>query len=96
MIYAEKQGTYRKECSHQFEIDAIAFYAEREILQISQRNLQDRAPNASRARLKFDTEVESLVGTRRESGSDLRRAGRTDVVTHRLPAQRRSPSETFP
>ena len=60
------------------------------------KNLQDRAPNASRARLKFDTEVESLAGTRRETGSDLRRAGRTDVVTHRLPAQRRSPSETFP
>ena len=39
-------------------------------------NLQDRAPNASWARLKFDTEIESLVGTRRVSGSDLRRAGR--------------------
>lgn len=43
----------------------IAFYAKREILKISQRNLQDRAPNASWARLKFDTEIESLAGTRR-------------------------------
>jgi len=42
----------------------IAFYAKKEILQISQRNLQDRAPNASLARLKFDTEIESLAGTR--------------------------------
>ena len=66
----KKRGTYRKECSHQFEIDAIAFYAEREILQISRKNLQDRAPNASRARLKFDTEVESLVGTRQLPARD--------------------------
>ena len=42
----------------------IVFYAKKESLQISQRNLQDRAPNASWARLKFDTEIESLAGTR--------------------------------
>lgn len=69
---------------------------ENNILQISGRNLQDRAPNANRARLKFDTEIESLVGTRRVSGLKLRRAGRTFILTQKLPAQRRSPSETFP
>lgn len=33
----------------------IAFYAKREILQISQRNLQDRAPNAqeSEAQIRY-------------------------------------------
>ena len=64
---------------------------EKESLQISQKNLQDRAPNASWARLKFDTEIESLAGTRQVPVVALRRAGSTNVVTHWSPS-----SETFP
>ncbi|MCM1270275.1 MAG: hypothetical protein NC247_06580 [Ruminococcus flavefaciens] len=45
---------------------------------------------------KNSADAECLVGTRRVSGSDLCRAGSTDVVTHRLPAQRLSSSETSP
>ena len=61
--YDEKARDIPQKCN-------IAFYAEREILQISQRNLQDRVPNAQESEAQFDTEVESLVGTRQLPARD--------------------------
>lgn len=74
----------------------ITFYAEKAILQISQRNLQENCRTIKRLRQKNSADAESLAKTRRVTGLELRRAGSTDVLTHRLPAQRLSPSETSP
>ena len=62
-----------------------------EILQIYRGICRIERLTLRRARLQFDTEIESLVGTRRASGLDLRRAGSTDVLTHRSTC-----SEAFP
>ena len=69
---------------------SIAFYAESEILHLSWRIGTGELSNARGARQKFDTEIESLAGTRLRPSLDLRRAGSTNVVTHWSPS-----SETF-
>ena len=69
---------------------SIAFYAESEILHLSWRIGTGELSNARRARQKFDTEIESLAGTRLSPSLDLRRTGSTNVVTHWSPS-----SETF-